>query len=52
MLVKFLKVFGGGDKMTNPRCFISFDFDHNETEKHLFVGQAKNSKTPFDIEDW
>ncbi|MFA6193624.1 MAG: TIR domain-containing protein [Parcubacteria group bacterium] len=38
--------------MTNPRVFISFDFDHNETEKHLFVGQAKNSKTPFSIEDW
>lgn len=38
--------------MSNPRAFISFDFDNNETEKHLFAGQAKNSKTPFDIEDW
>ena len=38
--------------MSNPRTFISFDFDHNETEKYLFVGQSKNSKTPFDIEDW
>jgi|SRR3989339_960119 len=38
--------------MTNPRAFISFDFDHNENEKILFVGQAKNSKTPFNIEDW
>jgi hypothetical protein len=38
--------------MANPRVFISFDFDNNETEKHLFVGQAKNSKTPFNIEDW
>ena len=38
--------------MANPRSFISFDFDHNEIEKHLFAGQAKNSKTPFDIEDW
>ena len=38
--------------MANPRAFISFDFDHNETEKKLFVGQAKNSKTPFNIEDW
>lgn len=38
--------------MANPRAFISFDFDHNETEKNLFVGQSKNSKTPFDIEDW
>jgi len=38
--------------MTDPRAFISFDFDHDTTEKHLFVGQSKNSKTPFSIEDW
>jgi hypothetical protein len=39
-------------KMANPRAFISFDFDNNSTEKMLFVGQAKNSRTPFNIEDW
>jgi len=38
--------------MADPRAFISFDFDHNETEKVLFAGQAKNSKTPFSIQDW
>lgn len=38
--------------MADPRAFVSFDFDHNETEKNLFVGQAKNSKTPFSIQDW
>lgn len=38
--------------MANPRAFISFDFDNNKTEKDLFVGQAKNSRTPFNIEDW
>lgn len=38
--------------MTDPRAFISFDFDHNETEKNLFVGQSRNSKTPFSIQDW
>lgn len=38
--------------MANPRVFISFDFDNNSIEKLLFAGQAKNSKTPFDIEDW
>lgn len=38
--------------MADPRAFISFDFDHNEIEKMLFVGQAKNSKTPFSIQDW
>nr|WP_320038140.1 TIR domain-containing protein [uncultured Bacteroides sp.] len=38
--------------MANPRAFISFDFDNNSIEKILFVGQSKNSKTPFNIEDW
>jgi hypothetical protein len=38
--------------MSDPRTFISFDFDHNENEKNLFSGQAKNSKTPFSISDW
>lgn len=32
--------------------FISFDFDHDETQKVLFIGQGKNSKTPFSIQDW
>jgi hypothetical protein len=38
--------------MSDPRVFISFDFDHDETEKVLFVGQSKNSKTLFSIQDW
>jgi len=38
--------------MADPRAFISFDYDHNDTEKTLFAGQAKNSKTPFSIQDW
>ena len=38
--------------MADPRAFISFDFDHNEDEKRYFAGQAKNSRTPFDITDW
>ena len=38
--------------MADPRAFISFDFDHDETEKILFVGQSKNSSTPFSIQDW
>ena len=37
--------------MADPRAFISFDFDHNETERMLFVGQSKNSRTPFAIQD-
>ena len=38
--------------MADPRTFISFDCDNNETEKNLFSGQAKNSRTPFNISDW
>lgn len=38
--------------MANPRAFISFDYDNNSTERLLFVGQIKNSKTPFNVEDW
>jgi hypothetical protein len=30
--------------MVDPRVFVSFDFDHNETEKILFIGQSRNSK--------
>ncbi len=35
-----------------PKTFISFDYDYNHTHKLLFVGQAKNGNTPFNIADW
>lgn len=38
--------------MANPRAFISFDFDNNSMERHLFIGMSKNSRTPFNIADW
>ncbi|GAA3584054.1 hypothetical protein GCM10022198_04170 [Klugiella xanthotipulae] len=39
--------------MSDPRAFVSFDFDNNAVEKILFAGQAKtDSPTPFTIEDW
>ncbi len=39
--------------MADPRAFISFDFDHNLTEKNLFAGQCKEkSPTPFVAADW
>jgi hypothetical protein len=39
--------------MADPRTFISFDFDHDETSKNLFVGQGKkDSPTSFTVEDW
>lgn len=36
----------------DPRAFVSFDYDNNLTEKILFVGQIKNSRTPFNAQDW
>lgn len=38
--------------MSHPRAFISFDFDNNKLHKDFFVGQAYNSRTPFNIQDW
>ena len=38
--------------MSNPRAFISFDFDHDANSKLYFVGQSSNSRTPFNISDW
>lgn len=38
--------------MADPRAFISFDFDNNETDKNLFAGQcSKKSPTPFSAQD-
>lgn len=38
--------------MSDPRAFISFDFDHDSNSKLYFVGQSTNSRTPFKISDW
>lgn len=38
--------------MAAPRTFVSFDADHNEDHRVLFIGQSRNSSTPFTIEDW
>lgn len=39
--------------MADPRAFASFDFDHDETSRNLFAGQAKkDSPTPFTVQDW
>jgi hypothetical protein len=37
---------------SDPRAFISFDYDNNSTDKLLFVGQVRNSRTPFNAQDW
>ena len=37
--------------MTKTRAFISFDYDHDVSLKNLFVGQAKNDDSPFEIMD-
>ncbi len=39
--------------MADPRAFLSFDYDHNQTQKNLFAGQCHSkSPTPFTVSDW
>ena len=39
--------------MADFRAFVSFDFDHDQISKNLFIGQAKkDSPTPFTAADW
>lgn len=39
--------------MSNPRAFISFDFDNDEDHKILFAGQCSSkSPTPFTAQDY
>lgn len=38
--------------MSQPRAFISFDFDNNCRQKLLFAGQTQNSRILFNIQDW
>lgn len=38
--------------MSNPRVFISFDYDHDANLKDLLVGQARNPDSPFELADW
>jgi hypothetical protein len=38
--------------MAKKRVFISFDYDHDESQKILLVGQAKLPDSPFDLSDW
>ena len=39
--------------MADPRAFVSFDYDNDETSRILFVGQGnKDSPTSFTVSDW
>lgn len=38
--------------MAKKRVFISFDYDNDQGQKHLLVGQAKLPDSPFDLADW
>jgi hypothetical protein len=38
--------------MAKSRAFISFDYDNDANLKHLLVGQAKHSDSPFELADW
>lgn len=37
----------------NPaRVFTAFDYDYDESLKHLLVGQSKHADSPFEMHDW
>jgi hypothetical protein len=39
--------------VADPRAFVSFDFDHDDTQRDMFCGQGKkDSPTPFVVQDW
>jgi hypothetical protein len=39
--------------VADPRAFVSFDFDHDDTQRDMFCGQGrKRSPTPFVVQDW
>ena len=39
--------------MSDPRAFVSFDFDHDDSQRDMFCGQGKRSSpTPFVVQDW
>jgi len=38
--------------MAKKRVFVSFDYDHDESLKHLLVGQSRNPDSPFELSDW
>ncbi len=38
--------------MAVKRAFISFDFHHDEGLRDTLIGQANQSDSPFNIEDW
>lgn len=38
--------------MAKTRVFVSFDFDNDQKLKTFILAQAKNSDSPFEIENW
>jgi len=38
--------------LAKVRVFTSFDFDHDEDLRYLFVGQSRNPDSPFEMADW
>lgn len=40
------------NKMSKPKVFVSFDYDHDETLKTFLIGQSKLQDSPFEISDW
>ncbi len=40
------------NSMSNPKVFVSFDYDYDETLKTFLIGQSKLPDSPFEISDW
>lgn len=38
--------------MAKTRVFVSFDFDNDQKLKTFVLSQAKNSDSPFEVENW
>ncbi|MGC1852368.1 MAG: TIR domain-containing protein [Solirubrobacterales bacterium] len=38
--------------MAKTRVFVSFDFDNDQKLKTFVLAQAKNSDSPFEVENW
>lgn len=38
--------------MAMPRVFVSFDYDHDDDLRKMFVGQSRHPDSPFELADW
>jgi len=39
-------------RQSNPRIFVSYDYDRDKDLKDFLVGQSRNKLSPFSVSDW